>query len=188
MIVRVSLCTLVALTALACTQRPATEVADVVILDAAIVTMDPAQPQASALAMRDGKIAFVGDNDAAQKWVGEKTRVVRAAGATVLPGLIDSHIHAMSGALSLDSCTFADAQLAFPEVAAIIRECVARTPGEGWVVVQDLNSAAISTDRKALDAVLKLTEVKETPPLERFFNFSIAKRMAAELQAKGWKP
>jgi predicted amidohydrolase YtcJ len=154
MIVRVSLCTLIALTALACTQRPPAETADLVILDAAVVTMDPAQPQASALAIRDGKIAFVGDNESAQKWVGEKTRVVRAAGATVLPGLIDSHIHAMSGALSLDSCTFADAQLAFAEVAAIIRECVARTPGEGWVVVQDLNAAAFRTDRKALDAVV----------------------------------
>ena len=70
MIVRASLCTLVALTALACTQRPPAEVADVVILDAAVVTMDPAQPQASALAIRDGKIAFVGDNESAQKWVG----------------------------------------------------------------------------------------------------------------------
>lgn len=154
MIARICLYMLIALTALGCTKRPPAEVADVVILDAAIVTMDPARPTATALAMRDGKIAFVGDSDSAQKWVGEKTRVVRAAGATVLPGLIDSHIHAMSGALSLDSCTFADAQLAFPEVAAIIRECVARTPGEGWVVVQDLNAAAFSTDRKALDAVV----------------------------------
>lgn len=154
MIVRVSLSTLIALTALACTQRPPAEVADVVILDAAIVTMDPAQPQASALAMRDGKIAFVGNNESAQKWVGEKTRVVRVAGATVLPGFIDSHIHAMSGALSLDSCTFADAQLSLAEVAAIIRQCVARTPGEGWVVVQDLNAAGFQADRKALDAVV----------------------------------
>jgi predicted amidohydrolase YtcJ len=154
MIVRISLCTLIALTALACTQRPPAQVADVVILDAAMVTMDPAQPQASALAIRDGKIAFVGDNESAQKWVGEKTRVVRVAGATVLPGFIDSHIHAMSGALSLDSCTFADAQLALAEVAAIIRECVARTPGEGWVVVQDLNAAGFQADRKALDGVV----------------------------------
>lgn len=154
MIVRVSLCMLIAMTALACTQRPPAEVADVVILDAAIVTMNPAQPQASALAIRDGRIAFVGDNESAQKWVGEKTRVVRVAGATVLPGLIDSHIHAMSGALSLDSCTFADAQLSLAEIAPIIRECVARTPGEGWVVVQDLNAAGFQGDRKALDAVV----------------------------------
>ncbi|HEY7643083.1 MAG TPA: amidohydrolase [Steroidobacteraceae bacterium] len=154
MIVRVSLCMLIALTAFACTQRPSAEVADVVILDAAAVTMDPAQPQASALALRDGKIAFVGDNESAQRWIGKKTRVVRVAGATVLPGLIDSHIHVMSGALALDSCSFHDAQLAFAEVAAIIRECVARTPGESWVVVQDLNAAAFETDRKALDAVV----------------------------------
>jgi predicted amidohydrolase YtcJ len=154
MIGRASLCTLIALTAFGCSQRPPAEVADVVILDAAIVTMNPAQPQASALAIRDGKIAFVGDNEAAHKWVGEKTRVVRAAGATVLPGLIDTHIHLMSGALSLDSCTFADAQLKIAEVAAIIRECVARTPGEGWVVVQDLNAAGFNVDRKALDAVV----------------------------------
>ena len=72
MIVRAGLCTLIALTAFACTQRPPADVADVVILDAAMVTMDPAQPQASALAIRDGKIAFVGDNESAQKWVGEK--------------------------------------------------------------------------------------------------------------------
>ncbi|HKS55344.1 MAG TPA: amidohydrolase [Steroidobacteraceae bacterium] len=154
MIVRVCVCTLIALTAIGCSQRPPAEVADVVILDAAVVTMNPAQPQASALAIRDGKIAFVGDNEAAQKWVGEKTRVVRAAGATVLPGFIDTHIHVMSGALSLDSCTFADAQLALAEVAAIIRECVARTPGDGWVVVQDLNAAGFQADRKALDAVV----------------------------------
>jgi predicted amidohydrolase YtcJ len=76
------------------------------------------------------------------------------AGATVLPGLIDTQIHVMSGALSVDSCTFADALLAIAAVAAIIRECVARTPGDGWVVVQDLNAAGFNTDRKALDAVV----------------------------------
>ena len=45
-----------------------------------------------------------------------------------------------------------------------------------------------AAQRKALDAVLKVSGVKETPLLERFFDFSIAKKVAAELQAKGWKP
>ncbi len=45
-----------------------------------------------------------------------------------------------------------------------------------------------SSQRKALDAVLKLNGVKETPPLNRFFNFSAAKKVAAELHAKDWKP
>ena len=45
-----------------------------------------------------------------------------------------------------------------------------------------------ASQRKALDAVLKGAGVKESPPLDRFFNFAIAKKTAADLQAKGWKP
>ena len=45
-----------------------------------------------------------------------------------------------------------------------------------------------SSQRKALAAVLKITGVKETPPLDRFFNFAVAKKVAADLQAEGWKP
>ncbi len=45
-----------------------------------------------------------------------------------------------------------------------------------------------ASQRKALDAVLKSAGVKEAPPLDRFFNFAIARKVAADLQAKGWKP
>jgi NitT/TauT family transport system substrate-binding protein len=45
-----------------------------------------------------------------------------------------------------------------------------------------------ASQRKALDAVLKSAGVKDVPPLDKFFNFTVAKKVAAELQAKGWKP
>lgn len=45
-----------------------------------------------------------------------------------------------------------------------------------------------ASQRKALDAVLKSAGVKEAPPLDRFFNFTVAKKVAADLQTKGWKP
>jgi NitT/TauT family transport system substrate-binding protein len=45
-----------------------------------------------------------------------------------------------------------------------------------------------ASQRKALDAVLKGAGVKESPPLDRFFNFAVAKKAAADLQTKGWKP
>jgi NitT/TauT family transport system substrate-binding protein len=45
-----------------------------------------------------------------------------------------------------------------------------------------------ASQRKALDAVLKSAGVKDAPPLDKFFNFTLAKKVAAELQAKGWKP
>lgn len=45
-----------------------------------------------------------------------------------------------------------------------------------------------ASQRKALDAVLKSAGVKDSPSLDRFFNFVVAKKAAADLQAKGWKP
>jgi ABC-type nitrate/sulfonate/bicarbonate transport system substrate-binding protein len=45
-----------------------------------------------------------------------------------------------------------------------------------------------ASQRKALDAVLKGAGVKDSPPLDRFFNFAAAKKAVADLQTKGWKP
>jgi ABC-type nitrate/sulfonate/bicarbonate transport system substrate-binding protein len=45
-----------------------------------------------------------------------------------------------------------------------------------------------ASQKKALDMVLKSAGVKESPPLERFFNFATTRKVNAELQAKGWKP
>jgi NitT/TauT family transport system substrate-binding protein len=45
-----------------------------------------------------------------------------------------------------------------------------------------------SSQKKALDMVIKSAGVKEAPPLERFFNFATTRKVNAALQAKGWKP
>ena len=48
---------------------------------------------AQALAIRDGRIVVVGANDAVRKLVGSSTRVIDLQGRTVIPGLIDNHMH-----------------------------------------------------------------------------------------------
>ncbi len=138
----------------ACARKPQAEVADLVILDAAVVTMNSAQPDATALAVRSGKIAYVGDDAGARSWIGKTTRVLRLKGVTVLPGLIDTHIHLMDGALALDYCTLGDKELALAQIAPLVHQCAERTPGAGWVVVQGLNSAGFKADRKSIDALL----------------------------------
>jgi NitT/TauT family transport system substrate-binding protein len=45
-----------------------------------------------------------------------------------------------------------------------------------------------ASQKKALDMVLKSAGIKEVPPLDRFFNFSVTRKVNTELQAKGWKP
>jgi predicted amidohydrolase YtcJ len=128
--------------------------ADLVILDSAITTMNPAQPRATALAVTGGKIVYVGDNAQAQKMVGQQTRVLRLNGATVWPGLIDSHIHLMEGSLTLDECSFGDKELKLADVAPIIRECAERKPGDGWLTLQNLNAAGFHAVRQDLDAIV----------------------------------
>ena len=58
-----------------------------------IVTMNEKQPRAQAMAIRDGRIAFVGSKDEAQAFLGKDTEVVDFGSETVYPGMIDVHNH-----------------------------------------------------------------------------------------------
>ena len=67
--------------------------ADLVVTNARIYTADGARSMAEALAVREGKIVFVGSAAQGASFAGPKTTVERLEGKLVLPGLIDSHIH-----------------------------------------------------------------------------------------------
>jgi predicted amidohydrolase YtcJ len=146
-------CVLIALLS-GCSKQPAQETADLVILGGDIQTMDNASAHASALAARGGKIVYVGDDAGAKPHIGPKTQVVQAAGMTVLPGLIDSHIHAAEGALGLGGCSLEDKQLTVEAAGKVIAECLKKETSTGWLVVSEVNSAGFRADRKALDAIV----------------------------------
>ncbi|HEX5951797.1 MAG TPA: amidohydrolase, partial [Rhodanobacteraceae bacterium] len=55
---------------------PALQPADLVLRDATIATLDPLQPEARALAIRDGKILAVGGNESISRYVGKRTKVM----------------------------------------------------------------------------------------------------------------
>ena len=71
----------------------ATPPADQVILNATVITMDPDNPRAEALAIRDGIFVAVGTNAQAEKHIGPDTEVLDYTGKLVTPGLTDSHYH-----------------------------------------------------------------------------------------------
>ena len=58
-----------------------------------MVTMDPQQPQVSAVAISNGRFSFVGDQAAALALRGPDTRVIDLEDATAYPGFIDAHLH-----------------------------------------------------------------------------------------------
>ena len=98
----VSLCVLVAAWLVACGEAAA-QPPDLVLLDGKVVTVDAQSSLHEALAIRDGKISGVGSTAEIRRLAGPATRVVELDGRTVIPGLIDSHLHAMRAALSFST-------------------------------------------------------------------------------------
>src|SRR5262245_16213641 len=109
--------------------------ADTVLLNGKIVTLDAAAPLADALAVRDGKIIAIGRSADVRALAGSGTRVVDLAGRTVVPGLIDSHMHAIRAALFYATEVNWIGTKSIPEAMERIRAAAkAAKPGQ-WIIV-----------------------------------------------------
>jgi predicted amidohydrolase YtcJ len=151
---KLAVCSCVVVMALtACDSKPRHPAADVVILHGDVRTMNPALPVASGLALSGGRVVFVGDDAGARQWIDTHTQTVDAGGATVLPGLIDSHVHVAEGALARGGCSFADDQLTVEQAADKIHTCFAKDKNTKWLVVTDVNGAGFKADHRQLDAI-----------------------------------
>ncbi|MDZ7638226.1 MAG: amidohydrolase [Bryobacterales bacterium] len=104
--------------------------ADLVVTGARIYTVNPAQPTASAIAVKDGRILAVGD--ALERHIGPATKVVDVKGATVIPGLIDSHVHMAGLGQGLEILDLREAS-SIDDVLNQVREAASKAkPGE-WI-------------------------------------------------------
>jgi predicted amidohydrolase YtcJ len=75
--------------------------ADIIIFNAAALTMDEKRPRAEAVAIAGNHILKVGRNEDVLALKNRKTRLIDAKGGTVLPGFIESHMHIFAGAAEL---------------------------------------------------------------------------------------
>ncbi|MEU1286953.1 amidohydrolase [Kitasatospora sp. NPDC005856] len=110
--------------------------ADLVFLNGQVVTVDADFSVASALAVTGQVISAVGRNDDVAPLIGPRTRVVDLRGATLLPGINDSHLHGCAFGtatppLSLDLGHPAVSSLG--DAAEAVREAVGRTPAGQWI-------------------------------------------------------
>lgn len=140
----------------ACSQGPAgssgSAAGDLILVNARVYTLDwddPApdgtimpgaphdgsgwHPDADAVVTRSGEIVFVGKTREAMDFKGEESRVIDLAGATVVPGLIDSHTHIFGLGAQLDQVNLVDVATEEDAVALIVERAKNVAAGQ-WIV------------------------------------------------------
>jgi predicted amidohydrolase YtcJ len=108
------------------------EAADVVFKNGNIYTVNDKQPRAEAVAVKGGKIIFVGSNQAAKAYEGKGTKMVDLQGNTVVPGMTDSHYHLM-GVGQRELYLNLEGTQSLDEFLARVKERVAKAKPGDWV-------------------------------------------------------
>ena len=106
--------------------------ADTVVRHTNVITIDPRNPRAQAVAMRDGRFVAVGDDDSVADLVGPDTQVMDLQGKTVLPGFIDAHIHVLSSGVRHVMAADCDLRT-IPAIRDALQVQARDTPDGSWV-------------------------------------------------------
>src|SRR5580693_955932 len=126
---------LAAIVAIAAALPARAQNADTILVNGKILTVDRQFSTREAVAIRYGKITAVGSNSEVRKQAGPQTRVIDLQGRTVIPGFIDSHIHAIRAGQTFTSEVNWVGATSIAEAMSRIHEAsLAKKPGS-WLIV-----------------------------------------------------
>lgn len=143
--------------------RKAAAAPDVLVVNAHVITMDPAKPTAGAIAIQGDSIVWVGSSEQAKKLFSATVRVIDLHGATVLPGIIDAHTHLMSLGESFLKLNLKDAPTQ-KQVIELVRQKAASAPPSGCMMqvctrhkvrIQDFSTAPRSRNPRVTSPRLR---------------------------------
>ncbi|MEO7762704.1 MAG: amidohydrolase [Casimicrobiaceae bacterium] len=143
-----------------CGALPETPRADVVMTGGKIVTIDNGFSIRSAIAIRGDRILAVGNDAEIRQLAGRDTRVIDLHGRTVIPGLIDSHLHNAGGGPGVDLAEARSLAQVFEAIAARVKV----TP-PGAVIVSNSNWHEAQLQEKRLPHRRELDAVAPDHPL-----------------------
>ena len=123
--------------------------ADTVLRHGKVLSMDAGLSTHQAVAVRGGKIVYVGSDAGVQALVGADTRVIDLAGRVLMPGFIDAHLHSLAGGRALLLCDLAYAPLSQAQLSAALQACLDKTADaepDAWL-------EAVNWDRQSTAAI-----------------------------------
>ncbi len=131
--------------------------ADIIVTNAKIVTMNPAQPRAEALAIAGNRIAAVGNKADILALKARHTRLIDAQMQTVMPGIVESHLHLFVGSVERDSLMVNHIN-GFDQLSESVREHAKQRPKDNVIVANGATYTIIRPEaaitRHDLDAIV----------------------------------
>ncbi|MFW2035875.1 amidohydrolase [Acinetobacter junii] len=108
---------------------------DLILKNAKISTLNPQHPEAQAIAISEGKVVAVDDNDKIMKMSTATTKVIDLNGRRVIPGLNDSHLHLIRGGLHYNMELRWEGVPSVSDALRLLKEQAENTPAPQWVRV-----------------------------------------------------
>lgn len=116
-----------------CGKNPKSKVADLVLQNGNIVTLDEANPQVEALAANGEYILAIGSNDEIKNYIGDQTEIIDLKGMLAVPGLIDGHGHFMSLGESLMGINLRPLKN-WEEIVELVATTIKNTEPGDWII------------------------------------------------------
>lgn len=142
--------------------------ADLILRNAKITTLHNHQPQVHAFAVRGEKVSAVGGEREIMPLCGDATRVIDASGRRVIPGLNDSHLHAVRGGVMYNLELRWDGVESLQHGLQMIRDQAKRTPAGQWVRVMGGWSPYQFTEKRMPTTAELHAAAPDTPVLVLF--------------------
>jgi predicted amidohydrolase YtcJ len=122
--------------------------ADIIFKNANVVTIDQNQPVAELVAVKNGKILFVGFKEQLSEFTGPSTNFIDCGGKTLIPGFNDAHCHIFSFIRKLTSIDLSPPKIkSIDNIKAVIRDKVKNTPPGQWITGTDYNDFYLAEKR-----------------------------------------
>jgi predicted amidohydrolase YtcJ len=141
-------------------------IADLVVFNALVYTVDSNMPRTEALAVKGGRFVFVGSTGDAKAFIGKGTRTIDAKQMTIVPGFIDCHNHAGGNILLYEVVVGNPYEVEFVTIASIIHKLRAKAqkmPAGFWIDGYFFDDTKVK-DNRQLD-VHDLDEVSRDHPV-----------------------
>src|SRR5215216_2774032 len=126
--------------------------ADVIVTNARIFTSNTSNPWAQAVAVKGSRIVYVGSKEGAESFKGPATRLIGGQGHTLTAGLIDSHVHLLSGSIWLGHAQLENVKTK-EDLKTILLDFAEHNQTNPWVTGRGIKYGIVST-RQELDEIL----------------------------------